>query len=407
MLDGHEYESIRRSVATEFLRLTVCVGGPLAVLSIFIRQITVGQHGLALPVLLLIGAACALYMQRDRLSEHVLSIGTATIWLTVFWMFFVWRGVLSTGPYFLAPALIAAMALLPHRFTRWGVFIVTAPVYAILLLSIFGIYDPLSTTRVPFESPKVFWFTTMIAMTVAAIMFQRILTLIDGRLRSQQQTAQLSIYKSMSAVASLRDVETGGHLDRCARYAELLAASDPTGPYGPSGAGDLAKLALAVPLHDIGKVGVRDQVLLKPGKLDDNEFAEMQKHTELGCDLIRRFRTANDLADDAVLTLAEQIALSHHENWDGSGYPQGLQREEIPYEARVMALADVYDALRSPRPYKTARTHEETAQIMEEMAPRKFDPHLYRLFRAHMPDFSAIYDGTGDVGPTAPKRCAA
>ncbi|MBZ9687561.1 HD domain-containing protein [Clostridium estertheticum] len=134
----------------------------------------------------------------------------------------------------------------------------------------------------------------------------------------------------------------------------------------------------SAPLHDIGKVGIRDSILLKPGKLTKEEFEEMKKHTIYGEQSL--MVGINQLGEDSFLTLAKEIALTHHEKWDGSGYPKGLSKEKIPISGRLMALSDVYDALISKRIYKVAFTHDEAKKIILAGRGTHFDPDVVDAF---------------------------
>lgn len=141
----------------------------------------------------------------------------------------------------------------------------------------------------------------------------------------------------------------------------------------------------AAPMHDIGKIGTPDAVLKKPGKLDAQEWEIMQQHAAIGAEIIGEH-------SDPLLQMARRIALTHHEKWDGSGYPNGLVGEEIPLEGRITAIADVFDALTSQRPYKQAWTIEATMELFENQAGKHFDPKLVEEFKQILPEAIAIRD---------------
>ncbi len=134
----------------------------------------------------------------------------------------------------------------------------------------------------------------------------------------------------------------------------------------------------AAPMHDIGKIGIPDNILLKPGKLDDKEWDIMRKHPEYGASIIGEH-------DSDLMKLSQEIAISHHEKWDGSGYPNGLKGEEIPLSGRIVAIADVFDALTSERPYKKAWTVEKAVDVINKDAGTHFDPELTPIFQAILP----------------------
>ena len=169
----------------------------------------------------------------------------------------------------------------------------------------------------------------------------------------------------------------------------------------------IALLTRSAPLHDIGKVGIPDTILQKPGKLSPDEWAIMKTHAQLGSDAIE---LAERDADQPVafLSLAKEIARWHHEKWDGSGYPDGLAGEDIPVSARIMALADVFDALISPRVYKAALAPAQVRAILLEGRGRHFDPGMTDTFLAHFDRFVEIAarhsDGGGARAPLPPPR---
>lgn len=181
------------------------------------------------------------------------------------------------------------------------------------------------------------------------------------------ERAQLEILERLARAAEFRDDDTGDHTRRVGELAESLAK------LLDLPAAECATIRIAAPLHDIGKIGIPDAVLLKPGKLTQEEFDQIKTHTTTGARLLAG-------SDFALLQLAEQIALSHHENWDGSGYPNKLREDGIPLAARLTAIADVYDALTHDRPYKKAWTHEAACNEIESLAGRKFDPRVVRAF---------------------------
>ena len=171
----------------------------------------------------------------------------------------------------------------------------------------------------------------------------------------------------LGRAAEYKDNETGMHVIRMSHYAHRLALA------AGCDAAWAHDLLSAAPMHDVGKIGVRDAILQKPGKLDDNEWTVMRQHPQFGAEIIGEHPSR-------MLRLARSVALSHHEKWDGSGYPQGLAGEAIPLEARIVALADVFDALTSERPYKKAWPAEQAMNFIAEQAGLHFDPALVQLF---------------------------
>jgi len=194
---------------------------------------------------------------------------------------------------------------------------------------------------------------------------------------SELRKSQLDIIRCLGRAGEYRDNETGEHVIRMSKSCQVLALA-----YGMSER--QAELILyASPMHDVGKIGIPDNILLKPGKLTPEEWETMQTHAQLGADI---------LADNEseMVQLARSIALSHHEKWDGSGYPNGLKGEAIPIEGRIAAICDVFDALTSWRPYKKAWTVEEAVALLERDAGSHFDPNLVPLFISILPQVLSI-----------------
>jgi putative two-component system response regulator len=184
---------------------------------------------------------------------------------------------------------------------------------------------------------------------------------------------------SMACLAEARDNDTGNHLERIRYYskvlAENLAAEGKLKQLTPS---FIDNIFITSPLHDIGKIGIPDFVLLKPGRLDDKEYKIMQKHTSIGH---KALATAIEkYPNEEYLKMSAEIALNHHEKYDGSGYPSGMKEEEIPLSARIVALADVYDALVSKRVYKSAMPHDTARSIIVSERGRHFDPMIVDAF---------------------------
>jgi len=186
---------------------------------------------------------------------------------------------------------------------------------------------------------------------------------------------------AMGSLAEARDPETGNHIRRTQRYVKLLAQKLKEHPrfshfLTPE---NITWLYKSAPLHDIGKVGVADHILLKPGKLTDEEFDEMKKHTTYGRDAIAAAEQNISVADNFLL-FAKEIAYAHQEKWNGSGYPEGLAGDDIPIAARLMAVGDVYDALVSRRVYKLPFPHEKAVAIILEGKGEHFDPDMVDAF---------------------------
>jgi cyclic di-GMP phosphodiesterase len=211
--------------------------------------------------------------------------------------------------------------------------------------------------------------------------------------RAIQDVAVLAV----ASLAETRDNETGNHIRRTQFYVRTLALHLRAHPRFRRELDDavIELLFKSAPLHDIGKVGIPDRILLKPGRLSRDEFEIMKTHTTLGFESIvqaeKRLGSALEF-----LRYAKEIALSHQEKWDGSGYPEARQGETIPLSARLMAVADVYDALISRRVYKPPFSQEKSLAIMREGRGSHFDPDILDAFLAHTPEFKAIADRFAD-----------
>ena len=210
---------------------------------------------------------------------------------------------------------------------------------------------------------------------------------VRERTREVRET-QLKIVQRLGRAGEFRDNETGAHVIRMSKSCQLLALA--------AGLDErhAEQILYASPMHDVGKFGIRDDILLKPGKLDPEEFAIMKTHATIGADIV------GDHASD-LLEMAREIAVCHHEKWDGSGYPKGLKGEEIPIEARIAAVCDVFDALTSERPYKNEWPVERAVALIEEEAGTHFDPRLSELFLALVPDVVALRDEHPDEEETS------
>lgn len=198
--------------------------------------------------------------------------------------------------------------------------------------------------------------------------------------RNRQLTqSQLEVLNRLGLAAEFRDNETGLHVVRMSGYAQRIGLA--------LGLGEEASTLLlhCAPMHDIGKVGIPDAILLKPGKLDAQEWKIMRRHSEIGAKIL-----AN--ATSPWLETSRVIALSHHERWDGTGYPQGLHAEQIPLFARIVSVADVFDALTSSRPYKPAWSVQQAVSAIQEGSGTQFDPRIVAIFIDLLPDLIAIKD---------------
>ncbi|WP_447749161.1 HD domain-containing phosphohydrolase [Pseudomonas nicosulfuronedens] len=218
----------------------------------------------------------------------------------------------------------------------------------------------------------------------------------------QRRTRELTAIQdvtilAMASLAETRDNETGNHIRRTQHYVSALAEHLQQHPrFAAELDMETRKLLFkSAPLHDIGKVGIPDHILLKPGRLTPEEFELMKRHTTLGVDALQKAEERLGM-DVPFLRLAKQIAAGHHEKWDGSGYPKGLAGEAIPLSARLMALADVYDALISKRVYKSPMSHTSAVEYIQSQRGRHFDPDVTDAFLALKEEFRSIAERFND-----------
>jgi len=225
------------------------------------------------------------------------------------------------------------------------------------------------------------------------------------------EESRLDIIWRLAKAAEYRDQDTGNHVVRVGWYCRPIAEA-------LGMASDFVEmLFLASPLHDIGKIGIPDHILLKPGILTPEEWIIMKTHSAIGAailqsdsKLLKTFRTWNELplhsnqeSGNPILKMASSIALTHHEKWDGTGYPHGLVGEQIPIESRIVALADVYDALGSVRPYHAAHRESDVIRMIEDLVGRHFDPAVHRAFQKSIDDIRSIRNQFSDEVNTSHK----
>lgn len=241
--------------------------------------------------------------------------------------------------------------------------------------------------RVPVASNDEFGFIAEHTNTMTT----RIATHVEELARTRDVTIL-----SLATLAETRDNETGAHILRTQHYVRILADHLRDHAQFKSELNDdtITLMFKSAPLHDIGKVGIPDAILLKPAKLTEDEFTIMKTHAQLGADAL--LVAKRELGTNSFLRYAREIALTHHEKWDGSGYPQGLKATDIPISGRLMAVADVYDALISKRVYKPAFPHEKAAEILKDGAGTHFDPDVVDAFIACEAQFKDIARRYGD-----------
>jgi len=221
--------------------------------------------------------------------------------------------------------------------------------------------------------------------------------MVDRRTLSLRKTRDAVVF-GLAKLAESRDTDTGEHLDRIRVYVTTLA-NYLSREFTWIDDKYIENLALASSLHDIGKVGIPDQILLKPGRFDPDERTVMETHAQKGGACLEAI--SQHLGEDDFLQLSREIAFSHHEKWDGTGYPLQIAEDDIPFAGRIVALADVYDALRSRRPYKDPMSHEKAKSIILEGRGSHFDPLIVDAFLACESEFVSISEKYQPIIPTA------
>jgi putative two-component system response regulator len=206
---------------------------------------------------------------------------------------------------------------------------------------------------------------------------------------------QNAILKTVAELVESRDNITGGHIERTQNYLSMLVGFlTNDGVFAEElSKWDISLFIMSAQLHDVGKISIKDNILMKPGRLTDEESGEMKKHTVYGMRIIEKIEASTP--ESTFLKHAKILAGSHHERWDGTGYPFGLKGDEIPLQGRLMAIVDVYDALTNNRPYKNAFSHGESMEIIKEGRGVQFDPLLCDVFLRHGEEFKSAADSAG------------
>jgi adenylate cyclase len=282
-------------------------------------------------------------------------------------------------------------AVLTAVIAWWGVTAGLVAAAGLIAASWWGAAWLLSSQRL-FVSPlppTIVLVTTLAVMTLARFMVERSRA---AHATVEKTAAQGLMIQALLSLTEVRDAETGRHSRRTQQYARLLAEPLAAHPafreYLTRERIDL--LSRLAPLHDIGKVGVPDRVLNKPGRLTEEEALEMRRHPELGRDVILRAEARVGVRDDVSLQLAKDIVYTHHEKWDGTGYPQGLRGTDIPVAGRIMAVVDVYDAAHARSLYSPSLSHDDTVKLIERGRGTHFDPNVVDAFLRVAPAFEVV-----------------
>jgi putative two-component system response regulator len=264
---------------------------------------------------------------------------------------------------------------------------VTASIPVIFVTALNDIDDELEG----FEAGAVDYITKPVSPQLVRARVRNHLSLVR---MEALRASRLEIVQRLGLAAEYKDNETGLHVIRMSHFARILGLAAGMTEH------EADDLLHAAPMHDVGKIGIPDRILQKPGPLDPDEWKIMQGHATIGAEIIGEH-------DGGMLALARNIALTHHEKWDGSGYPKGLAGEAIPLEGRICAIADVFDALTSVRPYKKAWTEDAAVEFLVQQKGKHFDPMLVELFIAQLPAIRAIRHRWAEQEPEVEEKQAA
>ena len=237
--------------------------------------------------------------------------------------------------------------------------------------------------------PMLSAMLSLAVITVFKVVHER------GRAESEKRRRQQAyrfIVQSLTSLTEARDIDTGKHARRTQGYTRLVASLLAKSPHfrGRLTRDNIELMAILAPLHDIGKVGIPDAVLNKPGPLTPDEYSQMRTHPRLGYNAIANAEALSLIEDEEIVGLAKDMVFTHHEWWDGHGYPRGLAGEEIPIGGRILAVVDVYDALVASRPYRGPMPHEQAVGIIRAQRGTHFDPDVVDAFVAGERDIEAL-----------------
>ncbi len=287
------------------------------------------------------------------------------------------------APPWVLPLLCTMLSVLRLRpgFTFWSGFS-GAAAHALLAFRTYAVsgYD---TSRLP----TYLSFAVMLSITAVAgaLVARHVRAYVEAAVREESERRRIQVLArntlifGLAKLAEYRDADTGSHLERISVYCSLLAR-ELARQFPIVDDNWIQLLCVASSMHDIGKVGIPDAVLCKPGRLTDDERGVIQRHPALGHGVLSAILARN--GGDALLQMSAEIAACHHERWDGTGYPEKISKTVIPLSARIVAVADVYDALTSVRVYKPALSHREAAQIIDEGSGTQFDPAVVAAVHA-------------------------
>lgn len=374
-----EYDLIRPLVWSRnkrILRITSLLSAGMG--AVFLAYSLASRSGTWLPYLILFLGSGAIYLLNRIAGRTAGERFAMAMCYGQMALVCVYAGFLSVQPSnFAIPAtsVVVFIALLPmsidDRPARMYVFML---VESCAYLSVSYLFKDRAAFRLDVMNVATF---CAVGMVLYAFICARNIREISQGVRIEK--IQRSVISSLAAVVEERDENTGGHINRTGEYVRaLIERMKRSDKYSSLPDSYFNNVLLATAMHDVGKIKIPDAILNKPGKLTDVEYEIIKTHPEQGAKIIKR--TMKDVEDEDYFDVACNIARSHHERYDGQGYPDGLSGGDIPLEARIMALADVYDALVSERPYKKAFSRGEALRIIREGSGTQFDPDLTELF---------------------------
>ena len=383
-LENEEYDLIRPLLwdrNRRILKVTSILSGAMGLLFLGVQQLL--QSGVWLPYLFLFCGSAAIYLLTRFVNDrHPYQVLTMLLCYAQMVLDCAYAGFLSTQPsnYAIpATSVVVFIAVLPlsidDRPVRMYLFML-AESAAYLAVSFF------------MKSEKAFSLDMLNVATFCLVGMILYVVICARNVREIYQSIhvariQQNVITSLATVVEERDENTGGHILRTEDYVRgLTGQMKGKEAYAALSSDFNNNVILAAPMHDIGKIKIPDRILNKPGRLTEEEYEIIKTHSVCGADIIRK--TMANVEEGSYLEIACNIARHHHERYDGTGYPDGLSGEAIPLEARIMALADVYDALISERVYKPAFSKEEAARILREGSGTQFDPALTALFLAFL-----------------------
>lgn len=370
--------------------LAMAVGATLVVVLAIIRTVTEGFQPKFLAMWLVSGAIYCLTIFYGRLNLLQIGLSLYGMFTAIGFVAFLNTGISSIGAIFLFIALSMASMVVEFRRLLLLVGLQFGLFAGLVGLLKAGVIAPLPDNGLEYLLNPATWVFHGIVIAIGGVISFYGTSVLGSWYKLSLDQSRQRFFHGVAVMSLAHDTETGQHIDRVSRYAvEVLSWLRKSARQDEITFTE-EELFNAVKLHDVGKISIPDVILKKKGKLDEQEFETIKGHTVLGANIISAMIDRTSGIDRSTMLLAKEIALFHHEDWAGTGYPEGRRELEIPLAARIMSLCDVYDALRSERPYKRPWSHQEAVDKMSTMAD-KFDPVLLEAFTNSHQRFSEIF----------------